>query len=100
MTLMCQLHAQKKIYIPEDLRKMNLQADSSQWSFKRSMETDDLILMWERGFGNDTANPPMLTPPCPSPMVGNRSHTCFAASCRRSRYWHPCTMGKSVCRWP
>ena len=50
----------KKIYIPEDLRKMDLQADSSQWSFKRSMETDDLILMWERGFGNDTANPPML----------------------------------------
>ncbi len=60
MALMCQLHAQKKIYIPEDLRKMDLQADLSQWSFKRSMETDDLILMWERGFGNDTANPPML----------------------------------------
>ena len=54
------LHAQKKIYIPEDLRKMDLQADTSQWSFKRSIETDDLILMWERGFGNDTNNPPML----------------------------------------
>ena len=54
------LHAQKKIYIPEDLRKMDLQADTSQWSFKRSIETDDLILMWERGFGNDTSNPPML----------------------------------------
>jgi len=54
------LHAQKKIYIPEDLRKMNLQADTSQWSFKRSIETDDLILMWERGFGSDTSNPPML----------------------------------------
>ena len=54
------LHAQKKIYIPEDLRKMDLQADTSQWSFKRSIETDDLILMWERGFGCDTSNPPML----------------------------------------
>ena len=54
------LHAQKKIYIPEDLRKMDLQADTSQWSFKRSIETDDLILMWERGFGSDTSNPPML----------------------------------------
>ena len=42
--------AQKKIYIPEDLRGMDLQADSSKWSFKRSMETDDLIFMWERGF--------------------------------------------------
>ena len=54
------MYAQKKIYIPEDLRKMNLQADTSQWSFKRSIETDDLILMWERGFGNDTNHPPML----------------------------------------
>ena len=50
----------KKIYIPEDLRGMNLEADTSQWSFKRSIETDDLILMWERGFGIDTSNPPML----------------------------------------
>ena len=54
------LHAQKKIYIPEDLRGMDLQADTSKWSFKRSIETDDLILMWERGFGNDTSNPPAL----------------------------------------
>ena len=43
--------AQKKaIYIPEDLKGMNLQSDTSKWSFKRSMETDDLIFMWERGF--------------------------------------------------
>ena len=52
--------AQKKIYIPEDLRNMDLQADSSKWSFKRSIETDDLIFMWERGFGSDTSNPPKL----------------------------------------
>ena len=54
------LYAQKIIYIPEDLRGMDLQADTSKWSFKRSIETDDLILMWERGFGNDTSNPPAL----------------------------------------
>ena len=36
------LHAQKRIYIPEDLRGMDLQADTSKWSFKRSIETDDL----------------------------------------------------------
>ena len=54
------LHAQKKIYIPEDLRGMDLQADTSKWSFQRSLETDDLILMWERGFGSDTSNPPAL----------------------------------------
>ena len=65
------LHAQKKIYIPEDLRKMDLQADTSQWSFKRSIETDDLILMWERGFGSDTSNPPMLEG---KPMSFNLTH--------------------------
>ena len=54
------LHAQKKIYIPEDLRGMDLQADTSKWSFKRSVQTDDLIFMWERGFGNDVSNPPLL----------------------------------------
>ena len=52
--------AQKRIYIPEDLRGMDLQADTSRWSFKRSIETDDLIIMWERGFGGDTSNPPAL----------------------------------------
>lgn len=52
--------AQKKIFIPEDLRGMDLQADTSKWSFKRSIETDDIIFMWERGFGNDTSNPPQL----------------------------------------
>ena len=54
------MQAQKKIYIPEDLRGMDLQADTSQWSFKRSAQTDDLIFMWERGFGQDVSNPPML----------------------------------------
>ena len=51
---------QKKVYIPEDLRAMDLEADTSQWSFRRSTATDDLILMWERGFGNDVSNPPQL----------------------------------------
>ena len=50
----------KRIYIPEDLRAMNLDADTSQWSFARSVETRDLIFFWERGFGNDLQNPPQL----------------------------------------
>ena len=52
--------AQKKIYIPKDLRGMDLKADTLKWSFNRSAETDDLIFMWERGFGQDVSNPPML----------------------------------------
>ncbi|MBR1682740.1 MAG: hypothetical protein IJ700_05230 [Bacteroidaceae bacterium] len=52
--------AQKQIYIPEDLRGMNLESDTSQWSFVRSVETRDLIFMWERGFGHDLQHPPLL----------------------------------------
>ena len=62
LTIGCGLQAaaQKQIYIPEDLRGMNLESDTSQWSFRRSVETRDLIFMWERGFGNDLQNPPQL----------------------------------------
>ena len=54
------LQAQKQIYIPEDLRGINLQSDTAQWSFKRSAQTDDVAFFWERGFGNDLLNPPVL----------------------------------------
>ena len=54
------IYAQKKLYIPKDLQGMNLKADTSKWSLNRSIETDDLIFMWERGFGNDVSNPPQL----------------------------------------
>ena len=60
LAMMTSVSAQKKIYIPEDLREMDLRADTSQWSFNRSVETNDLILMWERGFGSDVSNPPQL----------------------------------------
>ena len=50
----------KRIYVPEDLRGMDLASDTSRWSFQRSIETPDLIFMWERGFGQDLNNPPAL----------------------------------------
>ena len=60
--LVCALsaNAQKKVYIPEDLRGMDLSSDTSKWSFQRSIETPDVIFMWERGFGQDLTNPPLL----------------------------------------
>ena len=54
------VYAQKKLYIPKDLQGMNLKADTSKWSLNRSIETEDFIFMWERGFGNDVSNPPQL----------------------------------------
>ncbi len=50
----------KAIFIPADLRAMNLENDTSKWCWKRSAQTRDLIFMWERGFGSDLQNPPAL----------------------------------------
>jgi len=54
------MSAQKKIFIPEDMRGMDLNADTSKWCYKRSVQTPDLIFFWEKGFGDDTKNPPAL----------------------------------------
>lgn len=50
----------KQVYIPEDLQGMDLHSDTAQWSFSRSVETDDIIIMWERGFGADVQQAPPL----------------------------------------
>ena len=52
--------AQKRVYIPEDLRGMDMQSDTAQWSFKRSAQTDDVVFFWERGFGDNLQDPPSL----------------------------------------
>ncbi len=54
------LNAQKKVFIPEDLKSMDLNDPESKWCFKRSVETENLIFFWEKGFGDDLNNPPML----------------------------------------
>lgn len=44
---------EKAIYIPNDLRSMNLESDTSKWSFKRMVSTPDVALFWAKGFGPD-----------------------------------------------
>ena len=51
---------EKQIYLPEDLRTLRLDSDTSQWCWQRSAQTRDLIFMWQRGFGNDLQAPPPL----------------------------------------
>lgn len=53
-------YAQKGIYIPEDLRQHDLDNDTSKWCWKHSSQTENLIFFWEKGFGDDLANPPSL----------------------------------------
>ncbi len=50
----------KRIYLPADLRALDLQSDTSQWSFRRMAVTDNLVIFWQRGFGHDLANAPAL----------------------------------------
>ena len=67
--------AQKQIYIPEDLQGMDLQSDTSRWSLRRSVQTDDIIVMWEHGFPTSTYNWPCPAgdsrrpSPLPSPIA-------------------------------
>ena len=50
----------KEIYIPRDLRKMDLQSDTSQWSFRRMKTSENFAVFWERGFGPDLSQAPDL----------------------------------------
>ena len=59
-TLTIPLPAGKAIYIPNDLQGMDLQNPESKWSYHRMATTDNFVIFWEKGFGNDLANPPQL----------------------------------------
>jgi hypothetical protein len=50
----------KAIYIPHDLRNMDLHKDDSTWSFKRMRLTPNFAIFWQKGFGDDLLNAPDL----------------------------------------
>lgn len=50
----------KTIFIPKDLQDMNLADSSSIWSYSRMDTTENLVIFWEKGFGNDLSNPDSL----------------------------------------
>ena len=50
----------KSIYIPKDLQSLDLQSPDSKWSYHRMACTENFVIFWEKGFGNDLANPPQL----------------------------------------
>lgn len=53
-------HEGKKIYIPNDLREMDLNDAKSKWSFHRMVETPDIALFWADGFGGNITTAPDL----------------------------------------
>lgn len=49
--------AQKEVYVPKSIsRSMDLNSTSSQWCYARSRESDNVVVFWERGFGNDPSS--------------------------------------------
>lgn len=50
----------KEVYIPQELRNMDLTNPESKWCWKRSRATDDVILFWAKGFGDDLSKAPAL----------------------------------------
>ena len=50
----------KAIYIPKDLRNNDFNNKDSQWSYHRMAWTDDVVLFWEKGFGDDLSKAPNL----------------------------------------
>jgi hypothetical protein len=49
------LYAQKQVYIPSFITNEGIDINNpdSQWSYARSIETDNYIIFWEPGFGSD-----------------------------------------------
>ena len=48
----------KQIYVPNDLRGMDLNDPKSKWSYKRMVSTPDVALFWADGFGNNISKAP------------------------------------------
>ncbi|MBP5360886.1 MAG: hypothetical protein J6129_05340 [Bacteroidaceae bacterium] len=54
------LSAQKHVYIPRDLRGIDLNDSTSKWNWRNSAQTEDLVFFWERPFGANPAKAPAL----------------------------------------
>lgn len=52
--------AGKEVYIPKDLQNNDFTKKDSNWSFARCAYTDDVIIFWEKPFGDDLSNAPAL----------------------------------------
>lgn len=60
----CQLtedqYARKEVYKPTEFASQDWSQDTSQYSCHRMLQTENMAILWEKGFGSDLSNPPML----------------------------------------
>ena len=52
--------AGKEIFIPKDLKSNDFTKADSKWSYARCAYTDDIIVFWEKPFGDDLSKAPDL----------------------------------------
>ncbi len=45
--------AEKKVYIPDEWKSIDLNNDNSEWSYTRSAKSVNVIIFWQKGFGAD-----------------------------------------------
>ncbi len=50
----------KEIYIPKDLKSNDFNSNDSKWSYHRMVTSENFVVFWEKGFGDDLNNPPHL----------------------------------------
>jgi hypothetical protein len=53
-------HSDKRIYMPRELQSVDFRNPDSEWSYSRMALTPNFAIFWQKGFGNDLANPPQL----------------------------------------
>lgn len=53
-------HHEKSIYIPRDFGNDNLESADSKWSLKRMASTENVVLFWAPGFGDNICEAPDL----------------------------------------
>lgn len=51
---------EKEIYVPKDLQGMDLNDPESEYCYERSALTENFVIFWEKGFGNDLSAVPEL----------------------------------------
>lgn len=50
----------KEIYIPKEFSESAFRDSLGRYSFERMDTTDNIVYLWEKGFGKDITTPPML----------------------------------------
>lgn len=63
--------AQKRIFMPDTLRHHDFSCDTSLYSWRHSAQTQNIIILWERGYGDNPYDAPALDGHAMSFDLGN-----------------------------